>query len=739
MAGNHITSEMTSLAGISYTINIWDSSIGVALERPLEIAENLVIAYDGNETMVPISNIYYSTATIAFWIKDDDDENAFNQIIDGDENQFFLVVRKAGNIFWRGMIMVDQLRQERTSFPYKMQLKSGDGLSRLNDVAIRFTPDAPGNIIQLFNSLLRQTLIQNADFGESETFITTSCQIYEVDMASAFSSLIDPLRYSKLYAPTALYMETANDGVVTYSPFNVILENILKVFGLCIKQHNGHWNIYQFDAYNENSLKLNHYSLDIEFAANPATIVNGTATQTNYSYPLAIADSGQIYNGEFYSFAPAMRQSRMKVVNLENKQILAPSYFTNLKALTNLGDVVSGDFSTGVRIRLNLVADVSNASWPVNFLFEWQITIKCGSNYFTNQGGNQRWTNNASDYFSIQQIQSDPGVSPAFFTLGNTIGGSFFDIITNDIPSTDPLDIQIKIRVLSLGGVVVGTPTTNHITGSIGVDYFNYNSYQAPNDEIQYFHGTNTDSSFVLDLGETKIADDPGTTFFGKLEIHNGTAWQDSEQWKRFDVGAVGKSLVENLLEIYFNSQRKGLRILNATIINPSIQVVGTISVDSLKLFLQRGEFNAGVDEWSGSWIEIGTYQSGSGAGGQYFDNIGFDLPSINGSNSIVGKNYKMNVGVFTITRTDEHISGSMGTIDVIDPGVNVGNIGDEILIINPFNGESESVILEAAFENGATMMDIETHVFSKDFPIGSIVSVPMRAIVNRLFSLENP
>ena len=73
------------------------------------------------------------------------------------------------------------------------------------------------------------------------------------------------------------------------------------------------------------------------------------------------------------------------------------------------------------------------------------------------------------------------------------------------------------------------------------------------------------------------------------------------------------------------------------------------------------------------------------------------------------------------------------------DAGVNIGNVGDSIMLINPFTGESETVSLSSAWEAGATTLFISSHAFTKDFPDKSLVVIPLLDVARRLFALENP
>ena len=738
MAGIHIEASAQSLSGINYSVSIIDDVTASPIARTMQLAKSVTVNYEGNESMVPVSNIFYSSASFSLWVNDDTDQSYINDLIIGKENQFYLLIEKEGAPYWRGVVLVDQFKRERTSYPYQIEITARDGLSRLDDIAIVLPASTKVNLISYFNDILKEALIQNANFGASEPFISTACRIYEVSMASSYLRTYDPLRYSKVYDAPLLYTKSQNDGVFEYENYGAALKDLLKVWGLILKQYNGRWFIIQADAYNESTLRLHNYTLDIEFATNPATINAGTATQENFTYVESIANNGEVINGEFYSFAPSVRETRMKVVNKENKQVLKFSKFLNLESYTYLADVISGDFSSGVRIRMNVLAGLTMTTWPNNFLLYWRVYIKCGSNYFTNQGGSPRWVTSSSAYYEIVETRSNPGSSLAYFVIFNFMNGLYYDIYTSDIPSSDALEIKIDVQVTDMYAAVQ-TVTINSMVGDIIVDYYNYNVTDAPYDEIQYIHGTNTDSSFIYDLGETQIADDPGTIFNGKLMIHNGTTWVDSEEWKRYAATDTGATLVEQLLRIYYNNQQKVLQILNASIINPDVKVVGTITVDSLKLSPQRVEFNLGSDTCSGSFIEIGTYAVGTGVGVKQFDDTLRTPFSLNSSSGQFGKTYQMNVGVLPVTRIDEVITGTVSTVSIVDPGVSVGNVDDELLIINPFNGYSETIVLSAALENGATAIEFDSKLFKQDFPAGSIVSIPMKSVVKRLFALENP
>lgn len=748
MAGIHIVSEYESLGdgvggGHEFTVEIYDKDTVEPPNAAMTISAGVKITYEGNEALVPIFPIMFSHADFNLFVRDDTEEGYLNTIIDGQEDQFYLIVYRDGSVFWRGVILKDQMKLQRSSFPYEVKIRASDGLARLQDVNLEIPSSAGFNFITALNAVLKETLLQNANFDEeNEDFLTTACRIYETDMFDAFSTSVDPLRYARANNLPRLYTGTVKDGVRQYKSYMQVLLDICKTFGLCAKQWNGHWYLIQVDAYNETTLRLHNYSLDCAFSIYGTSMSSGTSSLTNYAPAESIANKGEIQANEFYSFAPAMRQARLKVQNLENKVIVPAGYYSNLRALTTLGSVVSGNFNSGARIRLNLTAEVTQSTWPVNFLIEWQIKVKCGSNYLTNQGGNVRWTTTASDFFGVTQIQSNPGTSPAFFTLNGGSGGQWFDIITNSIPSTDDLEIQVDIGFTTLAGNLSSGFTLVDVNGSIAADYFNYVTTEAPDDEVQHLFGMNQDSSFVFDLGETQLADDPDTSFAGKLIISTGAAWQDSQAWGRFDALDTTGLIVDKLLESIYRSQQTTLKILNASIVNIDIELIGTITVDSLKLYLQRGVYNTGQDSWAGSWIQIGSYDGeGGGAASDFYDGIGL-TDSSSGQFGGFGKlspSYKMLNGFLDVTRTAEVLTGTMTDFDVDAVSINVANVDDEIMVFNPYSGDTEVISLSNAWESGATNLEINSHAFSKSFPVGSIVAIPMRGVVSRLFALENP
>lgn len=740
MAGVHFEYSYQSLSGINWQVIVYDKDTVGTPEYTIGAGSAVNISYTSDEGLNAFSRILFSDADFSIEISNDTEFGYLNEILNGSEDQFYLIVKKNTEVYWRGVLIPAFFQVPRAAYPFVVNLKAYDGLKRLANVRDRLPLSSNINVISYLDDLLSNTLIQNADFGASEAFITTANRYYETSMVSAYSNTTDPLRYTKVFNAVRLYQRKANNTDIEFASALESLEDILKVFGLRVFMRAGHFYVIQVDAYSETQLKLHSYTNGIVFnGLNPGTITTGTATYEVFNYAEAIANHGEVISGEFYGYAPVMRQVRLKVNNLINEQIMPPTYFTNLKALTDLGDVVSGSFSTGLLIRINLLHSLTVTTWPTNFLLETQITIKVGSNYFTNQGGNPRWTTSATDYYSIQRLVSNPGTSTATFAAANIPGQTWYDIITTAVPSTDTLSIQVKTRILSLPGIPIGGLTHNQTTGQVFVKYYNYFTSLAPEDEVQYYYGLNDASSYVYDLGETPISDDVDTVYNGKLMIYNGSAWVDSEEWKRFVVGATAAELVEVLISSIYRLQQEKLSILTANIINPDIDALRTITIDSKKMLMQKANYNTGRDEWSGDWIQIGTYASGSGVIGQDFD-LNINAYGFNSTTSgMIDPSYKMAQNYLEISRTDGAITGTLTEFDIEDSGTNIGNVGDSIMLVNPFSGESETVLLSAAWESGATTLFITSHAFSKDFPDKSLVVIPLLDVARRLFDLENP
>lgn len=740
MPGIHFKYSYNSLSGQSFTVEVYDSVTVSPPDYTINGDAAAEISYEGAEMLHPFSKVLGSNCVARVRISNDTEQGYLNTIINGLEDQFYLILKKGSTVIWRGMLLKDMIEVQRQSYPYSVTLNATDGLKRLGDIKIAIPTSGSQNLVRLLNDLLSETKIQKANFGGSDAFLTTSVRYFEISMHDVYANSTDPLRYAKLYNAQRLYRKTSTGSTVEYESYLTTLEDLCRVFGMRIFMRNGHFYAVQVDAWSESKLKLHSYTYDATFNSPPTTLASGTASYAAFNHAESIASSGEVLTGEFFQFAPPIRQTRMKVVNLENKEVLKPSYFNGLSALTTLGDVVSGGFSTGVRIRLNLFMSLTRVSWPVNFLLEWQFVINIGSHYYTNQGGAPRWTTTATDYYSVQQIHPSPGGSPAIFTLpgGN---GAWFDIITNNLPATGSLSIQVKALVLDLSQNGLGSTTVNSVDGSIAVDYYNYNAITAPDDEVQLVYGTNTNSSYVLDFGETPINDDRDTVYNGKLMINTGSVWQDTKTWRRFSGKGASGTLANVVIASAYRLQQSSAHIFNGGIINPDIDPLRTLTIDSMKFLMQRATYKTGLDEWHGAWISLGTYDGlAVGSDLHYYDNIGQVAMGMRSNNGgMIDSGYRITSQFLELTRTTMAVSGTLTSITVDEAEANIANSGDKVLIVNPYNGEQEEITLNAAWESGAGSISFSSYSFTRSFPEGSLIALPLKNVASRLFALENP
>lgn len=726
--------------GNAYTVEIKDR---VSVSGPDLTVSGMPfkLTYDVADTFNPYTPLQFTKCSVQLEIEDSTAEAALDDIIQGAEDQFFMIVKKAGTIIWRGIVTVGLINKPRQSYPFDVELQATDGLRRLADISVEMPTDAATNNVMYLKKVLDNTGLHYA-FEDDEVYLTTCCRIYENTMQGAFATGTDPLRYSRVFAPDKLAVANNTNGEITYRPQERLVKDLLIAFGLQIRFANGHYHIMQIDAYKESIIRLHHYTKLIDFnTANPGTVTAGAATLENYTPAISIPQRGVILANDSYTFAPSLREVKIQREDFIGQIVQPFSVFDDLDTEVALGSVVSGN-NTGLQFQFDVAAEWTNASAPANFLVEFQLTIKVGSNVYTNKNGSHQWTASASgDFYKAVNTGIAPPAGSSWFTNMplNNAGFGTHVVDTPPIPAGGALSIQFAVKFLSLGGTdITSSFTLDDITGSVQAVYKNFTGFD--DNEVSLFFGRNESSSYVLDLGAISIGDDPGTNANGKLQVYDGSGWDDASSWRRFSLSNPTNRLLLTVIETIYRSQQKALSILNAGLIRDDVSPIDTITVDSLQLILQRGTFDSDLEQYEPgtTWIELQEYNSEVGPSGGTVKG-----PPVGLSNQVLGsgrygKNDTVLDTLLPVGRTTEALSGTVEVIAVTDPGANIGAVDDTLVIINPLTGESEQVSLSSPWLNGENEISVTSVALSGSYPEGSILSVTLKNIVSRLYALEN-
>jgi len=736
-----------SSSKVEYTIELYDRYLSTTENHTVTASMAPQITWDNDRKLDPWSLILFSKCEWTFMINDQDDEDLIDDLIQGDEDQYYLRLYKDGSLYWVGMVLIDQVIKPRDSFPYPITLSATDGLKRLDTIRIEQVASSQDNLVQFMRDILVRTGINNA-LSASADFLSVAVRYYE-NQHGSYAKTFDPLRYTRVYQAQRLSVRSEDDGRKEYFSQMEMLRWLLKGFGCRLMMINGHYHAMQVDAYSESNIRLHTYSQNINFDTD-TSIIAGTASSAAFVHAKAIAQNKQILQGDHWSFAPPVRRVSLRRDLGTGFTIQPRGLFNGLDADTAFGAVVQGSFNSGLMIDFSVVGvNWTNASAPANFRVEFGIMVRINATgtdyYLSNANGNLVWSTSSTATYNVTVNATAPpaGAGSSWFTnlpVNNALGTYF--IGTPPLPTSGNLIIKITPTFRSLTGTdITSNFTDTSVDGGVFISYNNYDAQKAPEEGISYVFGDETASSYVIDLDDIYIADNPNTSDAGKLEVYDGSRWDEASTWKRFESGSDANRLLLLVIETIYKLQQRALHILNATVIRSDITPLNTITVDDKKMLFQGGTFNTELDEWQGQWIEIAEYSnSGAGAGfeGIEISTNGPGLPYLPAGEPF-GKTERTIEGSLVVATTDAVISGTVTSVSINAPGVNVANIDDKLAIFNPLTGESEELTLSAALLNDSTSASVDSVALNNEYPVGSYLIVPLKNLLSRVYALENP
>lgn len=743
MAGKIVEYSYKSYSGKNHTIRIWDNN---ATSDALEGIEGdaLKMTYESGERNDAYSPFLKSKATFSVQVENDTQEGVVQALIDGEEGRYILefLADTSGNDYL-GVILTDQIEKPRDAYPYWVELTAVDGINRLKNVREALPTSVNKNLVALLLELVKKTGINDfLDVGDS--LLVLVADYWEDAMPNAFNKNTDPFRYVRAVDARALQLKEGNDSIIEYESYYQMLEWVLITFGLRLLASNKRYHVIQVDSYRTTFLKYHIYPNNVVFNDNGG-VVSGVVVAENIPYNITVANQFQVLDGDVWSYAPMVRDVIFEADLRPGVIQMPPFYVGEFGVTQNFDTAVGGDPNLQMNIGFEISESWTNSSPPASYRIKWQFEIRVGIYYLVNPGGVTTWSTTAGTYNVWinypQQAQIITNGTIGFQILPGNLGNanSFFEINAPVAPiSVFGGTVQVRVSTVyqSLSGTSLSTFTNRNIEGRIYITYGNSGNNVQGASGVKYFIGTNPKGSYQIRKGSTPFADSPGSAASGRLQVYDGTDWVDAQDWRRHSPTADKQRLIQVVIDAMYKSQQKPLSILNASIVQRSITPRNTIVVEGKQLLFQRGTLNTETDTWEdGSWIEIRAYDSQVTVN----NDIG---PAINNDarRSAAAPWGGMMRSVETqivVTRLSAAASGDVTTLSIDAPGVDVGGSGDKLLLAHPVSGESQELVLSAGVFNDSTSLSVNSITLDFEYPEGSIISVPLTSIMQRISDLE--
>jgi hypothetical protein len=270
--GKLYTSELVSINGTGYTVEIWDNATTPTVKTLLMTGEGFTISRDGEGDKTFENPIRTSRAEATFSITQSADISIFQNMAVSDEGSYHMVIKKGTLLYWAGRILPDQNQWERTpDGVFIMTVTAVDALQLLENYDIDddwFDSDGRILISKFIYEALKvvgMDLIWD-DAGATSSFFADALKIQETTLQSFTTERIGKQKISikAFYRDFSTFSDyTVKDNVYTGLLVNCkeALERLMIAFNARMMLDNGMYWIYNPLAYaNYADVTYNRYN-----------------------------------------------------------------------------------------------------------------------------------------------------------------------------------------------------------------------------------------------------------------------------------------------------------------------------------------------------------------------------------------------------------------------------------------------------------------------------------------------
>ena len=404
-------------------------------------------------------------------------------------------------LYWAGIIAAEQIEQEDAPAPNIVNITASDDIANLKET--RFIPPAVpyplrATVIQIFNQMRTTSL-----WGNSAAFLR---YVNDVEMQDYTGT--DWFKDVTTYNLIVTNDSEIYDGARGHNSFE-ILESLALSLNARVFQAAGHWWFLPVNCHLRASEGDNWTSdlKQVNLAGNAVTLTTGEVSELSAGYVTEIDDDFTKMAGGTISNLPPLKSVR-RVRRYEGNDYIFSDYTTGITTGDNVtfSDtdrtyIQNLQFTLGGSCQILLPAQAYENNPFNNAVVQVQMTIQCGTLYYTNAG----WTSTPGERTQgIANFQRGEGLDAAL-TWGVT---------TDELPSQqEGIDITIQIRIIQIGVDVTSDYTS---TGQmILISHLNLQDDQGLlGDGLLYEAQTSLNNKLISDQGEA-LHGDPQATISG--------------------------------------------------------------------------------------------------------------------------------------------------------------------------------------------------------------------------------
>ena len=518
MAGERLYGEFQDDKGTSWRVSIYDTNASWNAANKEEFtlgSEGFVLSYSGNNEQQH-QPIIGSSVELTMYENDNAHTSTLDLLYSEPEGRLLLEVYRdpdsANTLYWRGVILAEQVERNDEPFPTAVRLQASDDLGNLKDVEFDLSLGDAGVGLFVHKHILRclgglRTYSRFAD-GEVLLRYINDTQLHDsVDDADPLANILGTVP-----------VQVDDDGnEVSYSCHD-ILSSLATCFNARVFLSEGMFHFWPINVHkrladgNVLGAVVKQYDKDADAVALDTVaeiLFNNDAVQSEGT------DYTKLAGHVFTHLPPVKSVERTRVFN-GNMFVVRGNDDTIITSGQNITLADSDrtyDVGTKFRVSGFLEFQVSPDS---NFLFnedvsrvhiELEIKLNADAKYYTPE----EWTTDVSDRYVIDLTTFDRSIG-----CNRNVAYSF---VTDALPSEeDGLDVTAVVKFFN------ETQGTNEVTSvftsedfyiDLGVEVIDDNGANA--DVITYRATHTSDNVLVVDQGEALFGDNIAHSAQGKL------------------------------------------------------------------------------------------------------------------------------------------------------------------------------------------------------------------------------
>ena len=745
--GVQIKGEFYSDNGGNCEVYIYNSGYASTVTDVIVHDLNITWESQGDDLLEPLKA---SRAAFSFINNSGAVDSLISGIKNGDEDQFHMVIEKESNLYWAGVVLIDQLSWEDKPKPRIVTITAIDGIGRLADIEFDFaidgTKDSQNTMLKYIYECLEYNDLSQY-WGANDAYFKESCEFYEDNMPKSGSPTPTPTQSNSPLLFTRcdrfLFVSEEEEKTVkrgsrsitfpVYKPYKCaeVLSAILQLFSCRIILVDGSYHIQQVRNFTASTTYVRSINKSLSIVA--------TGTPSNRQ--TEDTDVERLGDGR-WTYKPALQLVQLDSIPL-NTVAQSGGGETSLTYATSpviqevdLGTLKGGSGS-GKRMQIYLQY-VRQSDLPLYTQIEIELNFQAGSYRLKSAASTPdkiEWTTTATDRVVRNLVRLD-------------FGGTNSDVVTvliqtPEFPwtSENNCELSVKSTLQNVFGTQKISIQPINIVLLSDNEIIKESQYQVKNPKITAGSEPKI-LSYIKDYG-TPILNDTTLELTSKntLEVYDGSSWVFGSEWLADYSSNV--ELIKTLCLETMSFQRFAIDIIQATLKVPASFVTGGSSPYNVEPYLcyyygskpyifNGGTMNCNRDELNGEWVEVSHSTSGvafeqdDGDGWVYRGDDKVGLPK---KNSYGEGRFNRDAMLTLINKTlatidtDYDVSGGAITsisIDDLDRDIYEDDI---IEIVHPVTLRSmDSFTLSANATGGATLLDVVSQTPAEDLPAGCLV-----------------